>query len=347
MAIKEEFGLSLFGFDVIVPVRTVTHTSKTRTVTGTGTETRPESSLRSRNDNNNNDHINNVNGDSVDGEQGMISECECACGDSAVEEGTRSLNKIKYSKKVINERTPYFFKDTDTISNGNGNSDSPCNINRRCHGFEDHKNTNNGISNGFSAAEIRQSTLTEMREKSYCKSDFRLYEECVENIQSKSTMQFGVELVEEKEEGQGCGQLRTEDRIESNQANGKIPHLPGNLESCAHSDPRTASTVWSDTKIKDMQHVQILLKNEISVSGDNIVMNPDYEVNDKDKDEGKEGENEANQSEEKNEVYKGEEGDFELVVIDVNYFPSYKEVPDFPRRLRKFLRQKAGMAVYS
>ena len=36
--------------------------------------------------------------------------------------------------------------------------------------------------------------------------------------------------------------------------------------------------------------------------------------------------------------------DAELVVIDVNYFPSYKEVPDFPNKLRKFLRFKAGMA---
>lgn len=33
----------------------------------------------------------------------------------------------------------------------------------------------------------------------------------------------------------------------------------------------------------------------------------------------------------------------ELVVIDVNYFPSYKEVPDFPKRLRRFFRRKAGM----
>ena len=32
-----------------------------------------------------------------------------------------------------------------------------------------------------------------------------------------------------------------------------------------------------------------------------------------------------------------------LVVIDVNFFPSYKEVPDFPQRLREFLRKKAGM----
>ena len=37
------------------------------------------------------------------------------------------------------------------------------------------------------------------------------------------------------------------------------------------------------------------------------------------------------------------EPELELVVIDVNYFPSYKEVPDFPDRLRRFLRMKAGM----
>jgi inositol-1,3,4-trisphosphate 5/6-kinase / inositol-tetrakisphosphate 1-kinase len=26
-----------------------------------------------------------------------------------------------------------------------------------------------------------------------------------------------------------------------------------------------------------------------------------------------------------------------ILVIDVNYFPSYKEVPDFPSRLKKYL----------
>ena len=31
------------------------------------------------------------------------------------------------------------------------------------------------------------------------------------------------------------------------------------------------------------------------------------------------------------------------LVIDVNFFPSYKEVADFPQRLRRFLRKKAGM----
>jgi glutathione synthase/RimK-type ligase-like ATP-grasp enzyme len=30
--------------------------------------------------------------------------------------------------------------------------------------------------------------------------------------------------------------------------------------------------------------------------------------------------------------------DDELVVIDVNFFPSYKEVSDFPTKLRAFLR---------
>lgn len=29
-----------------------------------------------------------------------------------------------------------------------------------------------------------------------------------------------------------------------------------------------------------------------------------------------------------------------IVVIDVNYFPSYKEVKDFPARLKRFLRSK-------
>jgi hypothetical protein len=32
----------------------------------------------------------------------------------------------------------------------------------------------------------------------------------------------------------------------------------------------------------------------------------------------------------------------ELVVVDVNFFPSFKEVEDFPARLRAFLRERAG-----
>lgn len=35
-----------------------------------------------------------------------------------------------------------------------------------------------------------------------------------------------------------------------------------------------------------------------------------------------------------------------LVVIDVNYFPSFKEVEDFPERLRAFFRRKAGLAPF-
>ncbi len=35
----------------------------------------------------------------------------------------------------------------------------------------------------------------------------------------------------------------------------------------------------------------------------------------------------------------------QLVVIDVNYFPSYKDVKDFPARLRAFLRHKAGCSA--
>lgn len=35
------------------------------------------------------------------------------------------------------------------------------------------------------------------------------------------------------------------------------------------------------------------------------------------------------------------------MVIDVNYFPSYKEVSDFPIKLKKFLCKKAGGAFCS
>jgi hypothetical protein len=38
------------------------------------------------------------------------------------------------------------------------------------------------------------------------------------------------------------------------------------------------------------------------------------------------------------------EDDDQYVVIDVNFFPSYKEVGDFPSRLRAFLRRRAGMS---
>lgn len=35
----------------------------------------------------------------------------------------------------------------------------------------------------------------------------------------------------------------------------------------------------------------------------------------------------------------------DLVVVDVNYFPSFKEMTDFPARLRGFLRRKAAAAT--
>jgi hypothetical protein len=31
-----------------------------------------------------------------------------------------------------------------------------------------------------------------------------------------------------------------------------------------------------------------------------------------------------------------------VLVIDINYFPSYKEVPDFPARLRRYLVSRKG-----
>jgi hypothetical protein len=33
----------------------------------------------------------------------------------------------------------------------------------------------------------------------------------------------------------------------------------------------------------------------------------------------------------------------EIVVVDVNFFPSYKEVPDFPSRLRAHLRAQSNI----
>jgi hypothetical protein len=39
----------------------------------------------------------------------------------------------------------------------------------------------------------------------------------------------------------------------------------------------------------------------------------------------------------------GGPGGVEILVIDVNFFPSYKEVGDFPQRLTALLREKAGL----
>ncbi len=32
-----------------------------------------------------------------------------------------------------------------------------------------------------------------------------------------------------------------------------------------------------------------------------------------------------------------------IVIIDVNFFPSYKEVEDFPEKLRSYLRSRGGL----
>lgn len=40
----------------------------------------------------------------------------------------------------------------------------------------------------------------------------------------------------------------------------------------------------------------------------------------------------------------GRKEDAPLLIVDVNFFPSYKEVPDFPRLLRGHLRKRAGFA---
>jgi hypothetical protein len=80
---------------------------------------------------------------------------------------------------------------------------------------------------------------------------------------------------------------------------------------------------------------------------ENKIVNKGIE-NSREENKGKNGDINKNEYEEEDRNgEKGDYGHFELVVIDVNYFPSYKEVPDFPRRLRKFLRQKAGMPVYT
>jgi len=45
-------------------------------------------------------------------------------------------------------------------------------------------------------------------------------------------------------------------------------------------------------------------------------------------------------NEEGREEEGGREGEGELLIVDVNFFPSFKEVEDFPARLRRFLREK-------
>lgn len=38
-------------------------------------------------------------------------------------------------------------------------------------------------------------------------------------------------------------------------------------------------------------------------------------------------------------------GSERILVIDINFFPSYKEVPDFPTRLRQYFRKRAGFSI--
>ena len=48
----------------------------------------------------------------------------------------------------------------------------------------------------------------------------------------------------------------------------------------------------------------------------------------------------GNKEEEEDEGEGEGEGEGELLIVDVNFFPSFKEVQDFPARLRSFLREK-------
>jgi hypothetical protein len=350
MAIREEFGLSLFGFDVIVPVRTGTYTSGisdsrgwtgtgvrmgTGMGTGRGVEVGVESGSSSSSSNNN-------DGNGNDG-----SDDDCDCDDIG---GEKSINSVFVrvcggGAVVEEEVSPYNNKNTGTASSGNGISDGYGNINRKDNGFESNKYPRNGQNNGFSvngfAVDTHHSQNSETREKKE------------------------VEKEVEVEEGQECGHLRTLDRIESNQVNSKTSHLPASLESCSPSDPRSSSSSSSSSSCtctitseavynthSDTQHTHMIPKIKICACGSNVLMNPEKEKEEieikREEDEHKYENKDKNKNQDENEEEKGDDdGDFELVVIDVNYFPSYKEVPDFPRRLRKFLRQKAGMPVYT
>ena len=338
MAIREEFGLSLFGFDVIVPVRTGTYTSDSRGGAGTGVrmgtergvevgvESGSSSSSNSNNDDDDCSDKNNrdSNSDDIDGEKSVHSVCVRVWGGGTV---------------VEQDVSPYNNKNTGTGSSGSGTSDGYDNINRKDYGFESNKYSRNGQNNGFSvngfAADTHHSQNPETREKKE------------------------VEKEVEVEEGQECGHLRTVDRIVSNQINSKTSHLPANLESSPPSDPRSSSSSSSCTCTatseavynthSEKQHTHVIPKKDICACGSKVSLNPEKDEIEIKREEDKHKDENKNKNE--NEEEKGEkgddDGDFELVVIDVNYFPSYKEVPDFPRRLRKFLRQKAGMPVYT
>ena len=317
MAIKEEFGLSLFGFDVIVPVRTVTYSNEAQMGIGTRIGI-----LQSRSSSSNH----HDNGFSINEIASDTDTCDSkTMGMGVTLNGSRSV--------MIDEK----YKEKDLSDSANKISDKE-----------------NGDKEGKKEREFMK--MEEEKEK-------------------------------EKEEGQGqgCRHLCTGYRIEPNQTSSKIPHHPANLESLLPSDPRSASLTHSDFSNKSKQDIQqysqVIFDKNAYLSRDSIIINSENKeeitineekdkdetdlVKDKEKDknkkvdqteesklireeeEKKKEEKEEKEEEEKEEEEKKEEDVSELVVIDVNYFPSYKEVPDFPMRLRKFLRQKAGMALYS
>ena len=313
MAIKEEFGLSLFGFDVIVPVRTVTYNSDAQMGIGTRTGI-----LESRSRSINHHH----NGFSINGITSDTGTCQLK---------TMGL-ALNGSRSVMTDEE---------------------------HREKDSMNSTNIIfeKNGEKEGEEKGFTKTEKEKKQ------------------------GQGEGQGEGEGQGCQHLHTENRIESNQTSSKIPRNPVNLESLLPSDPRSSSMIHSAFPSKGIQDIQDIQQysqvefyKNLSLSCDKIITNSENKeeeirINeekdeddfgkDKEKDRSddktddefdiKVGEVKRDRKEkEEEEEEEGEEEDgSELVVIDVNYFPSYKEVPDFPHRLRKFLRQKAGMALYS
>ena len=286
---------------------------------GSSSSSSNNNSKNSNNDDDCNDNNNRDNGSNdIDGEK-CINSVRVRGGGAVVE----------------GDVSPYNNKNTYTVSSGNGISDGYGNINREDNGFESNEYSRNGQNYGFSvngfAADTHHSQNPETREKKEV----------------------------EEELGQECGHLWTLDRIESNQVDSKTSHLPANLESCSPSDSRSSSssscicTATSEAVYNthsDTQHTHMTQKEKNRACGSKLSTNPEREEIEikGEEDKHKYDNKDKNKNQDENEEGKGDDdGDFELVVIDVNYFPSYKEVPDFPRRLRKFLRQKAGMPVYT
>lgn len=315
MAIKEEFGLSLFGFDVIVPVRTVTYSSAAQMGIGTRTGIL-ESGSRSFNHHHSGFAMNGITSDT----SGTCQLKTMGMGMGVTLNGSSSdMIDEEYIEKVS-------LNSTNKILEKNGEKEG--------------------------------------EEKEYVKT---------EEVKENETE--GQGQGEGQEEGQGCQHLHTVNRIESNRTSSKIHRHPTYLESNVPSDPRSASMIHSafpNKGIQDIQNIQqssqVTCDKNAYLSSDKVIINSENKEEiriNEEKDEGDFGKDkekdknedktddkieelkrEVEEKEEKGEE-KVEEDASELVVIDVNYFPSYKEVPDFPQRLRKFLRQKAGMALYS